>query len=368
MVDLVVDCLSHDSSLEQLKGIWQTLERVDTQCTPFSSWLWANTWWTELRPKNSQLSIVIVKNGQEVVGVCPLYSHTIQHLKIFPMTTLALIGAVPRIQTTHPCVLSHPRFRKLVEIAVMKYLPTLKGWHALELDGIDVESSVAAVARFCLKTRRGTAPAVIQTNIEQENLLCTWKEYQLKGRGDRGADLNHLSKELKALASSSESCELSICSTRHDLNESQDRLYALNRSMDEHGNFPVNSNACEERFFKRVVSEFFLADMLWQVTLKIDAETVGVQHYFIWRGELMLFQGAYAPKLPRPDFARFMLAYAIKRGIGQALMLIRIHSLEPALVSSMVSERVSVAQLRFTPSLVRRVLNKQLKRLKKLKN
>jgi hypothetical protein len=378
MVNLVVDCLRSRTSLDQLQGVWKTLERLDFLCTPFSSWVWADSWWREFALNGDKLSILIVKNGQEVVGICPLYCQTTRHYRVLPVTTLALLGAVPGIRSAHPAVIAHPEFRELSEIAIMEHLPTLKGWDTLDLDGIDVNSSFAILARKRLKRPCGVVAEEAIKEIDQESLLCTWSEYRARGDGQRALELTQLHKTVTALGScpepdheictgtSAQTYELSICSTRQDLNESQNVFYSLNQWAAVKGKKSVSTGASQERFFKSIVPEFFVADMLWQLSLEIDGRIVGVQHYFIWRGDLLLFQEAYASELERLDVAKFMLAYAIKRGIGQVFKCVRVHSLPADLTHSLVSESVFVSHLRFTPSAGSRVVEKLFKTLNKM--
>jgi hypothetical protein len=188
--------------------------------------------------------------------------------------------------------------------------------------------------------------------------------------GQRATELTRLHKMLTAVGSRagpcSEFCELSICSTRQDLNESLDTFCLLNQRITEKGKKTQGSGAAQERFFKSIVSEFFLADMLWQLTLQIDGKIVGIQHYFIWRGDLLLFQGAYAPDLEPLDVAKFMLAYAIERGMEQAFRRVRNHSLPADFAAPFVKEYASVSHLRFTPSAAGRVVEKMLKILNKV--
>jgi hypothetical protein len=363
MENLVVDCLRSRTSLDQLKGVWQTLERADALCTPFSSWLWADTWWREIGSTSDKLRLVIVKNGQEVVGICPLYLKTAKHYRVLSMTTLALLGDLPGIQSIHPGVIALPRYRKDCEIAVMKFLPTLKGWDTLDLDGIDVPSSFAMRARKSMKTRRGEVADEVINQIDQQSLLGSWNEYCAVQDGQRAVELKRLDKTLNVSEAGSRGNGLSICSTRQDLNDSQDGFYSLSQQIvDKKSKDRIVS---QERFFRSIVPEYFLADMLWQLTLHIDGKIVGVQHFFIWRGDLLLFQGAYAPELERVDIVKFMLAYAIKRGIGQAFSRVRIHSLPSEFAHPFVSGAKSGSHLRFTPSKVRRVVDKMLKTLNK---
>jgi hypothetical protein len=294
---------------------------------------------------------------------------------VLSVTPLALLGDLPGIHSTHPGVIAHPRFRKLCEIAIMKHLPKLEGWDTLDLDGIDVDSSFAILARKSLQTRRGVFAEESVKEISQESLLCSWDEYRAMGDGQRTVEFKRLRKMVTAVGSSSESspeicsgsCEMSICSTRQGLNESQEMFYLLSQRTAEKENKSQSSVAAQERFFKSILPEFFVADMLWQLTLHIDGQIVGVQHYFIWRGDLLLFQDAYAPELERLDVARFMLAYAIKRGIGQAFERVRIHSLPADLAVPFVSESAFVSHVRFPPSAIYRVVEKMRNTLNKIK-
>lgn len=362
MVNLVVDCLRSRTSLNQLTGVWQALERIDTQSTPFSSWLWADAWWREFGDESSRLRIIIVKNGKEVVGICPLVLQTTKHYRFLPVTTLSLLGALPGIQPTHPGVIAHPKFRQWVEGAVMGHLPNLKGWDTLDLNGMEVDASFAVLARERLR-KRGAAAAVHTNNeLPHESLLCSWADYRLGGGGQRALELQRLHKTVTGLGTGSDSCELSLCSTRQDLLESQTIFFSMNRGVSTKIKSADDTAAARERFFKTVVPEFFVADLLWQLTLKIDGNILGVQHYFIWRGDMLLFQEAYAPQYQHTDLAKFMVAYAIKRGIGQAFRRIRVHTRFADFSAPFICKFESVSHLRFTPSATSRVVDKILKK------
>ena len=356
MVDLVVDCLRSRSSLDQLKGVWQALECADDQCTPFASWVWADGWWREFGLESDRLRILIVRNGKEVVGLCPLYRRTTRHYRFLSVTTLALLGAVPGIQAVHPGVIAQPRFRKLSEIAIMQHLPKLKGWDTLDLNALDGESSFAALARENLRTGRGVLAREAVNEIEQEILPGSWNEFQASDEGLRARVLKRLGEKFKAVGS----CQLSISSTRHEMIEAQSLLYSLNKVSSNTGNRSDNSVVAQSDFYKSIVSEFFLSDMLWQLTLRIDGQIVGVQHYFIWRGDLLLFQDVSASNLKKSDVTRYMLGYAIKRGMGQAVARVRIHTLPSGDTNPFVAQSGRVSHLRFTPSAVDRVVEKML--------
>ena len=361
MLNLVVDCLRSRASLDQLKGVWQTLERTDPQCTPFSSWMWADAWWREFELESSKLRILIVKSGREVVGICPLHRHTTKHYGLLSLTSLSLLGALPGVQSTHPGVIAHPKYRKRVESAVLRHLPKLKGWDTLDLSGLDANSSFATLARQQLRRKGGVMAVETTHELVQESLRCSWSEYRSIGGGQRALELKQLSNAVTAMGSGPGACELSICSTRQELNESLEVFYSLIEPQAEKGHTPEHDRAARERFFRQLVPEFFLADMLWQLTLRIDGRIVGVQHYFVWRGDLLLFQEAYTPTIEKRTLTTFMLAYAIKRGMGQALEQVRIHTQPFEFADVFVSKAMSVSQLRFTPSRFLRVVEKMLK-------
>lgn len=387
MVNLVVNCLRSETSLDQLKNIWKTLERVDAQCTPFSSWVWADNWWREFGVDSGKLRILIVKNGQEIVAICPLYIQTTRHYRILPLTTLALIGAIPGLQGTHPGVLAHPRYRQSSEMAILQYLPKLKEWDTLVLDGIDTHSNFVELARKRLQTGRGVVASEVKISIRQKRLPQSVREYRLSGDGQRPIVFDRLYSKIDSTSLVSHSdpsldsapspyvsdspdsavYDLSICSTRQSLNESRDVLNALKQQNSGRGarQKSQSTSLAQERFHKSVVSDFFVADLLWQLTLKVDQRVVAVQHYFIWHGDLLLFDDAYSPELEPVDTARFMMAYAIEKGIGYAFRQLGIHSLSFDYGNLLVGESTLVSQLRFTPSMIPRVVEKMLETLKK---
>lgn len=365
MVNLVVDSLSGHNTLDQLEGVWQTLERSDPLCTPFSSWLWASSWWSEFKPEKGGLRLLIVRNGREVVGIFPLCIQTNKHFRILTVARLSLLGAVPGIQSTHPGVIAHPDFRQRCEIAVLKHLSKIKAWDTLDLDGIDVNSSFAVLACNYLKGPRGVAAERILSEVRQENLPCSWSAYRARHEGKRALELKRLRETLTRGAAKALEYEFSICSTHQALQKSQDVFYTLARQAGGKNTQSQCNSAALERFMRAIVAQFFVADMLWQLTLTIDQRIVGVQHYFIWRGDLLFFQGAYTSELNQRDVASYMLAYTIRRGIGQTFRRVRIHSLAADFSAPIVCDLLRVSRLLFTPAATYRIVEKLLEAVNK---
>lgn len=64
----IIECLDE---LDQVRAAWDRLAVESGR--PFTSPAWTLAWWTHLRPEGARLRVLVVEEGQELVGILPLY-------------------------------------------------------------------------------------------------------------------------------------------------------------------------------------------------------------------------------------------------------------------------------------------------------
>ena len=345
-MNLVVDCLRRPASFDQLKSIWQTLERLDPLCSPFLSWTYLNAWWQAVGCNDGKLRILIVRRGKEVVALAPFYIKSSKRLNFISQNTLMIMGGLDGVQSIHHGVIAQPTIRDAACDAIINHLPTLKMWHTLLLNGLEEKSVFVTLARQRIVGNRSGAIEMV-SDSSYELLPPSWSEFKDRSKGVRFNDLSRISQSLKELGK----CELELCSNREAFRENQRVLSTLLSSSDE----------TEESFYSDYILQGFMADAIWQLVFSINGKVVGIQHYSIERGELVLLQGCYAPAVKSLGAAKYMFAYALKRGIDQVIN--GAHSvISHDGVSGFLLGNRSVSSIHYTASSWRRMLETVLNR------
>jgi len=358
--ELNIDCLRSSSTFNQLETIWRTLERIDTQCMPFSTWSWLNSWWNQLGAKQQcKLRIFVVKKGKEVVAIAPMIITNRKPLPLLTLSTLEFMGNIPGAVTPHYGVIAQPRYRAAAEKLILRQISKLRGWQMLSLQNLSENSSLAQALREHQNYDDEIEFREDQDSIPQITLPRSWSEYR-QGGELRAAQLKSLNKQLNQLGE----CELSITSTKEDFSEALSAYTRLCVPLTEQqSKTEVNNGLAEaDEFLRNVVENYFSSDQLWQVTLKIDSDIVGVQHYFLWRGYLVLIQEAFTPELKERQASQFMLAYSINRGFRQGIRRVCIANSYAESVDQFVDQKWRISEFRYTQSKVKRLLEPLLRK------
>lgn len=321
---LRIDCLDSAEAFEQLQSIWQGLERRDTRCTPFNSWVWNSLWWQHHGTAGDRLRLLIARQGNRVVALAPLYIQATRMCKVFPVGVLRFIGTGKDTLPDYLDVIALPECRDAAERAFLDFLPHLSGWHTLHFTGMLQSSSLAGRVREFVRAQPGSAVTPCSQIIQRAALPASSDDFQLLLGREHLEQINHRQHRLDAAGVS----ELSICATSEELAEASDTLVSLHRLAWAGKQQEGGCTACE-RFHRAVIRQFFAMDALWLVTLKLDGNIIGVQYLFAWRGVLMFMQSSYSPECENLHPEQVLSTYVIQRGIEQGMVgldMLRAHS------------------------------------------
>ncbi|MFK8076192.1 MAG: GNAT family N-acetyltransferase [Granulosicoccus sp.] len=346
-MNLAVDCLRRPTSFDQLKNIWQTLERLDPLCSPFLSWTYLSAWWQAVGCNEGELRILIVRRGKEVVALAPLCIQRRKHLGFIPQNTLMIMGTLNGVQSIHQGVIAQPSLRVSACEAIIGHLPTIKPWHTLLLNSLDENSAFAVLARQRILGNRSGANETV-SSLRYEVLPESWNEFVGHRKGARLNELSRITQSLEELGK----CEFELCSTRKVFRENQRILSELLLSTD----------GTEESFYSDFIVQGFMADTIWQLVFSLNGRVVGIQHYSIERGELVLLQGCYAPTVKTLGAAKFMFAYALQCGIRRVMNGAHSVVSDDDCANEFLIGNRSVVSIHYTASLWRRMLGPVLNR------
>ncbi len=314
---LQIDCLDSAEAFDQLQTIWQGLERQDTQCTPFNTWVWNSLWWHHYGTARDRLTLLIARRGNRVVALAPLYIHATRMCKVVPVQVLRFIGTGGDTSPDYLNIIALPEYRDAAERAFLDFLPSIKGWQKLHLTDMLQSSSLAERVGEFINTQPGTVLTPYSQIIQKAALPANFENYRMQLSRKRRKQINHRQNRLDAAGVS----ELSICATKEELAEASDALVSLHllrwESKQEEGGF---RSTAYEQFHRAVIRHFFAMDALWLVTLKLDGTIIGVQYIFVWRGELIFMQSGYSPEHESLSPGHVLFTYVIQRGIEQGMI------------------------------------------------
>ncbi|ASJ76083.1 GNAT family N-acetyltransferase [Granulosicoccus antarcticus] len=313
---VLVKCLDSAEAFDQLQAIWQELERQDTQCTPFNTWVWNSLWWQHYGTRRDRLTILIARQGNRVVGIAPLYIHATVMCKVIPVRVLSFIGTGGDTSPDYLNIITLPQLRNEVEQALLNYLPQIGGWHKLHLTDMLQASSLVRRVQKLIDSGPGTVLEPRIQFIQKAALPASFEDYRAQLSRKHRKQINHRQNRLDAAGVS----ELSICSTNEELAQASDALVSLHRlRWDSKGGVGGFRSTAYEQFHRAVIRHFFAMDALWLTTLKLDGSIIGVQYIFAWRGQLMFMQSGYSPEHERLSPGHVLFTYAIQRGIEQGM-------------------------------------------------
>lgn len=307
---LSIQCLQSAEAFEQLRAIWQGLERFDTTCTPFNTWAWSSLWWQNHGTSRDTLALLVVSEGRRVVAIAPFYLHASRLCKVIPIKALRFVGSGEESSADYLNIIALPAMRDAVEQAVLQYLPQIRGWQKLLLTGMAENCTLARRAAALLTQLPGVALSPRHQVIRKAQLPDTVDEYRAQPNRKQ---ITHRQNQLDAAGQ----VELSICASNEELGEACDALFELRRDSKEEGG--CRSVSCEQ-FHRAVIRQFFAADALWLATLKLDGNIIAVHYLFAWRGELLFMHGGYSPEHESLSPDPVLLTYVIQRGIEQGMI------------------------------------------------
>lgn len=311
-----VELLNTENTFEQLKNIWQALERADPVCQPFNTWSWSSLWWEHYRKADDVLAILVARQGRKVVAIAPFYVGYAAELRLMRISLLRFIGIGGDTSPDYMNIIALPQSRVAAENAFIAFLPNVPGWDKLLLRDVAKGSSLALCIQSFIRTRPGFALPTKENLILRDNLPESFDAYRAQLSRKRRKQINHRRNRLDAAGE----WQLSICASTGELQEAIVALKELHRerwnSKGVVGRFASQSY---QQFHEAVIKHFFTEHCLWLTTLRLNNSIIGVQYIFLWRGELLFYQSGYSPEHDDLSSGHVLFTYAIERAIEQGL-------------------------------------------------
>ncbi len=313
---LGIECLQSAEAFDQLRAIWQTLERLDTRCTPFNTWSWNHLWWQHQASPRDSLALLVVREGRRVVAIAPFYLQSSHLCGVIPLKCLRFVGSGGTVASHYLDLIAVPNRRDAAERAVMQYLRQMKGWQKLILSDVDETSTlVRRAAEF-----RALLPGMTMTphahRLRKAVFPDTVEAFHAQSGPERQGQIQRWLSQLDVAGR----WERVLCASNEEMLEASDALFALSRHRLENGQgHAAFCQRADEQFYRALIRRFFADDALWLAVIKLDGRIMAVLCAFLWRGELLFVHSDCAAEHEDLKPLAVLSQHVVERAIEQGL-------------------------------------------------
>jgi CelD/BcsL family acetyltransferase involved in cellulose biosynthesis len=294
MTDLTLDVVDDDEGFADLRGQWADVASVDPDPNVFLTWPWANAWWRHFGAgrDDHELHIVVVRDGEGIVGIAPLYR---SRVGIGPLASTAL-QRINHDSGDYGGMLLARRAEEAVAMLVDHLGAQLHNDVA-----VVVLSRLASDARFTtlLGDELVRHAATVETVVAQLGEACLFTDVH-----DDGFDLAKQAKKhkirqrLRRLGEQHDSVEF-VEHTGPSLEAGLDRLVSLHDRRWEEIDEPMQGLLAEpdrREFLLDAIRALDAEGMVTLLSIEADGTPVAVELDFIHENRVFLFKGAFDPE------------------------------------------------------------------------
>jgi CelD/BcsL family acetyltransferase involved in cellulose biosynthesis len=294
MTDLTLDVVDDDEGLADLRGQWADVASVDPDPNVFLTWPWANAWWRHFGAgrDDHELHIVVIRDGQGIVGIAPLYR---SRVGVGPLASTTL-QRINHDSGDYGGMLLARRADEAVALLVDHLGAQLHNDVA-----VVVLSRLASDARFTtlLGDELVRHAATVETVVSQLGEACLFTDVH-DDRFDlaKQAKKHKIRQRLRRLGEQHASVTF-VEHTGPSLEAGLDRLVSLHDRRWEEIDEPMQGLLAEpdRREFLRDANPALDAEgMVTLLSIEADGTPVAVELDFIHENRVFLFKGAFDPE------------------------------------------------------------------------
>lgn len=317
---------THVSELEALVPRWRELLARASNAEPVMTPLWLLTWCREFAEVDGRcLRVIVVEDGDDLVGLVPLSWRTAAHRRAIPVRRLELLGSgeaeADEICSDYLGGLAARGCEDEVAEAAAEALRdgSLGEWDELRMPAMNGESSI--VAKLASSLAKRGIPAVIAQSGECPyiSLPRTWDEYLQQLGSSRRYVVNRSLRELEKWAGKG-GWELRTATTSDELAEGVRVLRELHAERwTAAGRQGVFASGRFARFHETVMPRLLAGEDGAELELSwlcVRGEPIAAAYNVIYGKKLHFYQSGRrvdVPKGVRPGIA--LHAMAIRRSI-----------------------------------------------------
>lgn len=317
------------SELERLVAPWRRLLSSAVHAEPVMTPLWLLTWWRVFGEADGRsLRVVVVEDGDELVGLLPLSRRLAMHRRAIPVRRLELLGTgedeADEIGSDYVGGVVAPGREDDVARAAARAIAAQgqNDWDELRLTAMNGENPFVAKLAFALRDSGIGATMSPRVDAPYIPLPETWQEYLSALGSPRRYAVNRSLRELEKWAGA-RGYELRGAATREELREGRRILQELHAERWGIAGRPgVFASPRFASFHDEVMPRLLAAedgmslDLVWLVA---GGAPIAAAYNIVYRNKVHFYQSGRRIGLPtavRPGIALHALAIrrAIERG------------------------------------------------------
>jgi CelD/BcsL family acetyltransferase involved in cellulose biosynthesis len=291
---------------------WENLQKDAAVTSVFESFDWQHLWWTHYG-KGAPLKLLVATSGGSVVGILPLWIHTIEMLR-WPVRVLRFVGSGG---DTFPDDLG-PILAKGRESEVARALAEavvrLQGWDVLLLQDMNPQNAFTPIMESVAKNAWMYCDTGRSERIAFMELPPTWDGWL----GSLHRDKRYKIKNIRKKCNAAHPTRFFAWDDPATLDQGVDRLIALHHKRWEQAGQSHAFSSPEYKDFHRAVMKATMArDRLRLYCLELGGEIRAMYYFYKFRDRVYLMQSGFDPDFGAVKPGQVLLGHIIESAIGE---------------------------------------------------
>ncbi|MBL7724868.1 MAG: GNAT family N-acetyltransferase [Chitinophagaceae bacterium] len=313
--ELKISLLTSDSDFFAMEKEWNGLLQKSSADTIFLTWEWVSSWWKIHKKSNQQLFTLFIKEGNELIGIAPLYCSKVRFLTLLTAKRLDYIG-FGTLDSEYMDFIIEKDKEKEVLTAVFNYLKQYESkWDVLYLNEMP-ESAVTLPLLSPLAAENGYGILETRHECSSVQLPGDWDTYLATMDSKFRYQLRHSTKRLEE----GHTVEFGYCTSENKLADDLESLYKLHQKhwigKDIEGSF---INKQRQSFYYEISRLFLSKGWLRLFGLKVDGEYKAQQFSFEYAGKIFSLQEGYDPDWKKKRVGQVLRGYVFRDIISRGL-------------------------------------------------
>jgi len=308
-----ISVIRSDAEFHALAPEWQELHERALGASVFNSWEWLYAWWGEYR-RSAPLRIVLVRQGEVLCGILPVYIDSVRLLRVVPVRILRFIGVGGDTAPDDLDALLDPAHaNEAARVLVSAICQELEGeWDVLALSDMAEDSVLRQVLSGVFDN--GMVKKGVSASIAYLTLPKSWDSYLEGLHRDRRYTLRQTRRRILSQPES----RLFVWDDAARLDEAIDRLVALHllrwRDRGEEHAFSTREYI---NFHRRVMHAFQTKGWLRLYCLEVGGVIIAMYYCYRFRNHIYYFQGGFDPAFSKSRPGLVLMGAAIEHAIGE---------------------------------------------------
>lgn len=309
--------IDQDEDFYALREQWNSLLMRSAAKTIFLTWEWQYTWWQHFG-SNAQLQLRLVKQGDRLVGIAPLFSEKSRARKIIPLQNLRWLGS-GAVGSDYLTLIAEPGYEEAVcELIYQDIANHSKEWDLLWLTDLPEESSAYfdLLSHF-VKDDQFTCYAINERFCPYIDLRDqSWESYLDTLSANMRSNLRRRNRQVF----NNLNAQVVRCEQASDITPFLDDLFALHWCRwKDHGGSDGFSGLKMRAFHQALAERLFDQGWLYLYLLKKDQQSIAAVYGLQMDNTFSFYQSGFAPEWEQYSVGMVLIGETIKDAISRGV-------------------------------------------------